>query len=60
MATNLQMIFYRNKKDEVLVKMLYNEQEVTIPALVPASGPYYEWNELYRYLNQKSLLHNQL
>ena len=60
MATNLQMIFYRNKKDEVLVKMLYNEQEVTIPALVPASGPYYEWNELYRYLNQKSLINNQL
>jgi len=46
MATNCQMIFYRNKKGEVLVKVLYNEKEVQIPGIEPISGPYYAWNEL--------------
>ena len=46
MATNCQMIFYRNKKGEVLVKVLYNEKEVQIPGIEPVSGPYYAWNEL--------------
>ena len=46
MGTNCQMIFYRNKKDEVLVKVLYNEKEVTFPGLEPVSGPYYEWTAL--------------
>ena len=46
MATNCQMIFYHNKKNEVLVKVLYNEKEVTFPGLEPVSGPYYEWTAL--------------
>ena len=46
MATNCQMIFYRNKKDEVLVKVLYNEKEVQIPGIEPVSGPYYAWSAL--------------
>ena len=46
MATNCQMIFYKDKKGEVLTKVLYNEQEVLIPGIQPVSGPYYRWNEL--------------
>jgi hypothetical protein len=46
MATNIQMIFYKNKKGEVLTKVLYNEEEVKIPGLEPVSGPYYRWPEL--------------
>ena len=41
MAANLQMVFYRNARDKVLVKLLLNERETSIPALGP--GPYYEW-----------------
>lgn len=49
MGTNLQMIFYRHpRKDEVLVKLLFNEQETSIPAIGP--GPYYRWSELRKYL----------
>lgn len=33
MATNLQMVFYRGKKNDVIVKILYNEHEMDIPAL---------------------------
>lgn len=50
MATNFQMVFYGSKKGDVLVKMLYNEQETTIPALVPVTGPYYRWSDLREYL----------
>ncbi len=46
MATNCQMIFYRNKKGEVLTKVLYNEKEILLPGIEPVSGPYYSWPEL--------------
>lgn len=50
MGSNLQMIFYKNKKGEVLVKLLRNENETVIPALKPFKGPYYKWSELKAYL----------
>lgn len=43
MATNCQMVFYKNKKGEVLAKVLYNEKEVEIPGVEAVSGPYYSW-----------------
>ena len=46
MATNCQMVFYRNDKGEVLTKVLYNEKEILIPGVKPVSGPYYRWSEL--------------
>ena len=41
MAANIQFIFYRNASDEVLVKVLRNEEEVLLPGLMPVTGPYY-------------------
>ena len=46
MATNCQMVFYRNREDEILTKILYNEQEIRIPGIEPVSGPYYRWEDL--------------
>ena len=46
MAANLQMVFYRNTSDEVLVKILYNEKETLVRGLAPRTGPYYAWKEL--------------
>ena len=46
MAANCQMIFYKDKKGEVLAKVLYNEKEVLIPGVQPVSGPYYRWTDL--------------
>lgn len=43
MGSNLQMIFYRNKKGDVLVKFLYQEQETRLIGLEPFEGPYYKW-----------------
>ena len=43
MASNLQMIFYKNKAGDVLVKFLYQEQEKLLRGLEPYQGPYYKW-----------------
>ena len=49
MGSNLQLIFYRDRKGEVLVKILRNERETTIPALKPYKGPYDRWKDLRNY-----------
>lgn len=51
MAANLQLIFYKNKKDNVLVKILHNEREVKIP-LDTNQFPYYEWKDVKSYLER--------
>ena len=43
MGSNLQIIFYRNKSGDVLVKFLYQEQERLLRGLEPYQGPYYKW-----------------
>lgn len=45
MGANLQLIFYR-KGEDVLLKVLYNEQETGIEGLSPVSGPYYRWTDV--------------
>jgi hypothetical protein len=50
MGSNIQFIFYQNKKGDILVKILYNEKETSIPALEASSGPYYRWEDLRNYL----------
>ena len=46
MAANLQMVFYRNGDGDVLVKILWNEREMSIRDLAPYKAPYYKWNDL--------------
>ena len=50
MAANLQMVFYRGKAGEVIVKVLYNERETLVRGLEPFSGPYYRWSDLRRHI----------
>ena len=50
MASSLQMVFYKNTKGDILVKLLYNEKETSIPALKPEAGLYYTWSSLKEYL----------
>lgn len=46
MATNLQMVFFRNAAGDVLVKILWNEKETLVRGLAAKSGPYYAWPDL--------------
>ena len=57
-ACNIQMVFYRpvgtvgNSLDKILVKVLFNEHEATLPA-TPVTGPYYRWTDLKAYYEKK-------
>ena len=55
-ASNLQMVFYRNKAGDILVKFLYNEQETSLDGLECVSGPYYRWTDVKRYLLERDPL----
>lgn len=45
-AANLQMVFYRDRRGDVLIKCLVNEHETLLKGLVPVTGPYYRWTEV--------------
>ena len=49
MAANIQWILYRNRKGEVLIKVLYNEREQRLPSLDQSAAPYYRWDDFKRY-----------
>lgn len=46
MAANVQLVFYKNKKGEVLVKVLYNEDECHIHGLSSVESYYYRWEDV--------------
>ena len=49
MGANLQMIFYRKKgSDDVLVRVMHNEQEVCFD-IASKTAPYYHWEDLKHY-----------
>ena len=58
MACNIQIIFYRTNNctnaDNVLVKVLLNEAEATLPVKPSKAGhPYYNWNDLRKFYTDK-------
>ena len=55
MACNVQLVFYRPKKEktgDVLVKALLNERETTLPVSTD-QWPYYRWQDLRQYYLDK-------
>ncbi|MBR4850273.1 MAG: histidine-type phosphatase [Alistipes sp.] len=48
MAVNVQFIFYRNKKGDVLVRMLHSERDVRLPVATD-SYPFYKWEDFRNY-----------
>jgi hypothetical protein len=55
MACNIQLVFYRpkkNKQGDILVKALLNERECTLPVSTD-NWPYYKWEALRNYYLNK-------
>lgn len=52
MAANVQMVFYRNKQGEVLVKVLHNEVEANLP-FASDIAPYYRWEDFRNYYTER-------
>lgn len=53
MASNIQWVFYRKKgSDDILVKALLNEKEVSLP-IASDLKPYYHWRDVRAYYLEK-------
>ena len=50
MGGNIQLVFYRSnaQDDDVLVKVLLNENEATLPVKTK-TAPYYKWSDVRKY-----------
>lgn len=48
MGASVQLIFFKNAKGNVLVKVLLNEKEATLP-FEAVDGPYYNWSDFKEY-----------
>ena len=53
MASNLQIVFFRKRGREPLVKIYYNERETRVRGLEPVSGPYYRWSDFKAHLQRR-------
>ena len=55
MAANLQMIFYKNAQDSVLVKFMLNEKDIKINILsqVEYGTCYYPWNQWKKQMHER-------
>jgi len=56
MAGNIQIVFFRNKKnpDDIIVKFLLHEKEILVPPVRSDILPYYRWSDIETFY--KSLL----
>ena len=53
MGANLQMVFYRHKRnDRVIVRLLHNERDASLP-LPTDNFPFYDWNDVRKYFLEK-------
>lgn len=51
MAGNVQIVFFRNKAGDILVKFLHNERETSIPVETDCF-PFYHWNDVKSFWTQ--------
>ena len=60
MAATLHFVFYRGAEgSDILFKILWNEQEATLPQLTPAAGPYYRWTDFRAWADKLMKEHPQ-
>ena len=57
MAATLLFVFYRNRKGDILFKVLLNEKEATLPQIQPVTGPYYRWSDFTRWSEDMMAAH---
>ena len=51
MAANLQLVLYRNKRGEVLVRSLINERDATLP-IKCKTAPFYPWKDFCKFVHK--------
>ena len=51
MAGNVQIVFFKNKENDVLVKFMLNERETSIP-VATSQYPFYKWSDVKDFYNK--------
>jgi hypothetical protein len=49
MASNVQFVFYRGRRGDILVRTMYNEQDQILPLPDQSLAPYYHWEDFKAY-----------
>ena len=52
MAANLQMIFFRGEKDDVIVRLLHNEEDFSLP-IPSVVKNYYRWDDIKAFVEKR-------
>ena len=52
MAGKLQSVFYKNETNDIIVKILHNEEPVSLPIKTDIA-PFYKWSEMKEFYNKK-------
>ena len=52
MAGTLLFVFYRNKQNDILFKVVLNENDAVLADLQPVEGVYYKWADFKAYAQQ--------
>lgn len=50
MGANIQFVLYRNKRGEILIRLLLNEQDMKLP-IECKTAPFYPWGEFCKLVN---------
>jgi len=53
MAANLQLVFYRNNRGRILVRMLHNEQPIRMPMMSFGAQYFYRWADVKSFVNNR-------
>lgn len=53
MSLNVQFVFYRNAKDDVLVRAMYNERDIEFPIENCGTRYYYRWDDFKSFARQR-------
>ena len=60
MAATMMFVFYKDRKDDILFKLIWNEAEATLPQLTPVQGPYYRWADFKAWAEQMMAAHPEV
>lgn len=50
MAANIQFVFFKNKKGDIITKVMLNEREIAVDGLPSDNFPFYKWDDLRAHL----------
>ena len=60
MAGTLLFVFYKNKKNDIIFKVVLNENDATLPDLKPVEGNFYRWSDFRAFTDKILQEHPEL